>query len=87
VAEYTRGERPDLPDALRSQDIPASSSLLAAPHVTRIIMWWTPGAAGALPVVLSRSPDVVLARADQGSGLSALALCPWREFKVESLVR
>jgi hypothetical protein len=87
TAEYRRSERPDLPDALRSLGISSSSQLLSAPYVTRIIMWWTPGAPDALPVALSRPPDVVLARAEAGQELSSLALCPWREYKVDSLVR
>jgi hypothetical protein len=73
---YARADRPDLPDALRAEGVPATSSLLDMPHVARIVLWRTPGAPSVLPVDFDPAPQVVLARAEPGSGFESLRLCP-----------
>ncbi len=78
---YSAADRAELRLALLSQGLPASSAVLAAPHVLRLVLWRTPGAPDVLPVALSARPTAAVARLDADARRDGLVLCPSYAFE------
>ena len=78
---YSAADRAELREALISQGVPASSGVLTAPHVLRLVLWRTPAAPAVLPVALSAHPTIAIARLDAASHRDGIELCPSYAFE------